>query len=74
MESTANKTVTEFRESSELHRKTHHGAWYTVWILEHSMPGTLTLAQVSVHSMCRGHQWAEGESVCVHVPVCDAVV
>lgn len=52
----------------------HHGAWYTVWILEHSIPGTLTLTQVSVRSVYRGHQWAEGEGVCVHMPVCDAVV
>ena len=67
------KTVTEFRESSELHRKKHHGVWCRVWTLQHGDARTLTLAQVSVCSMYWGHQWAEEESMCVHVPVCDAV-
>ena len=38
------------------------------------IPGTLTPAQLSVCSVHQGHQRAEGESVCVHMPVCDAVL
>ena len=67
------KTVTEFRESSELHRKKHHGVWCRVWTLQHSdarNPDPRTSLRVQ---RVLGHQRAEEESMCVHVPVCDAV-
>ena len=65
-----NKRVTEFRESSELHRKKHHDTWCTAWILEHSDTRnpdprtTLHVQRVPGASAGRGR-----ECVCAHACV-----